>query len=116
MKKYALALDVLSVLLFVGIGRAAHRHGMTVLGMFSTTWPFAAGLLLGWLMVRRTRREASTPVNGLVIVLVTVALGMTLRVLSGQGTALAFVVVALAFLTLFLVGWRVMNALATRRR
>ena len=31
---------------------------------------------------------------------------MTLRVVAGQGTAAAFVAVALAFLGLFLLGWR----------
>ena len=33
-------------------------------------------------------------------------LGMVLRVVAGQGTAVAFVGVALAFLGLFLLGWR----------
>jgi hypothetical protein len=33
-------------------------------------------------------------------------LGMALRVAAGQGTAAAFVLVALAFLGLFLLGWR----------
>jgi hypothetical protein len=31
---------------------------------------------------------------------------MTLRVLAGQGTAFAFIVVALVFLGLFQLGWR----------
>jgi DUF3054 family protein len=35
-----------------------------------------------------------------------VAVGMTLRVVAGQGTAAAFIAVALAFLALFLLGWR----------
>jgi hypothetical protein len=30
-----------------------------------------------------------------------------LRVVAGQGTAVAFIVVALAFLGLFFLGWRV---------
>nr|WP_279472852.1 DUF3054 family protein [Actinomadura darangshiensis] len=34
------------------------------------------------------------------------ALGMVLRVVSGQGTAFAFVVVASVFLGLTLLGWR----------
>jgi hypothetical protein len=116
MKKFALALDVLSLLLFVGIGRSAHQHGITVAGMASTTWPFATGLLAGWLVVWRTHCAGSAPLNGFLIVVITVALGMTLRVVSGQGTAFAFVVVALAFLTLFLVGWRTALVLVARRR
>ena len=44
--------------------------------------------------------------------LCTVTLGMILRVVSGQGTAAAFIVVALAFLGLFLLGWRLLGRLA----
>jgi cell division protein FtsX len=35
-------------------------------------------------------------------------------VVSGQGTAVAFIAVALAFLGLFLLGWRLVAALASR--
>ena len=45
--------------------------------------------------------------TGVIVWLCTVALGMILRVLAGQGTAAAFIVVALAFLGLFQLGWRV---------
>jgi hypothetical protein len=43
---------------------------------------------------------------------------MPLRVLARQGTAMVFIAVALAFLGLFLLGWRVIVALvpALRRR
>jgi hypothetical protein len=116
MKKYALAIDVLFLLLFVGLGRSAHQHDITLAGMASTTWPFATGLLVGWLLVWRLQRAGSAPVNGFVIVLVTVALGMTLRVVSGQGTAFVFVVVALVFLSLFLVGWRTAAVFIARHR
>jgi hypothetical protein len=36
-------------------------------------------------------------------------------VLAGQGTALAFIVVSLLFLGLFLLGWRLIAQLAARR-
>ena len=45
-----------------------------------------------------------------------VALGMVLRVVSGQGTAFAFILVALAFLGLFLLGWRLLARLPGLRR
>ena len=115
MKKYALALDVLFLLLFVGIGRNTHQHSITVSGMASTLWPFLTGLLVGWFVVWRLHRAGSLPVNGLLIVLVTVSLGMILRVFSGQGTVLAFIIVAFAFLTLFLVGWRLISQIIARR-
>jgi len=40
-------------------------------------------------------------------VLAFVVIGQALRVLAGQGTAPAFIVVSLLFLGLFLLGWRV---------
>ena len=43
-----------------------------------------------------------------------VALGMVFRVVSGQGTAFAFVLVALAFLGLFMLGWRLAIRLGGR--
>jgi hypothetical protein len=46
--------------------------------------------------------------------LCTVAFGMVLRVVSGQGTALSFIIVALAFLGLFLLGWRLLWRLFAR--
>ena len=45
-----------------------------------------------------------------------VAVGMVLRVIAGQGTAFAFILVALAFLGLFLLGWRLAARLVTRFR
>jgi hypothetical protein len=39
---------------------------------------------------------------------------MILRVVSGQGTAVAFIIVALAFLGLCFLGWRVIGRLLTR--
>ncbi len=46
----------------------------------------------------------------------TVAIGMILRVVSGQGTAVAFIGVALAFLGLFQLGWRVVAQWIARAR
>jgi hypothetical protein len=37
-----------------------------------------------------------------------VAVGMLLRVVAGQGTAVSFIIVALCFLGLFLLGWRLL--------
>ena len=115
--RLAVVLDVCCVLIFVIIGRASHTKGETLAGIASTAWPFLAGLGLGWLAARGWRRPLAIRPEGLVIWLAAVALGMLFRVVSGQGTAVAFVVVALAFLGLFLLGWRLLARLAplTRR-
>jgi hypothetical protein len=102
----AAALDAVCVLLFVVIGRASHVRGESLAGITSTAWPFLAGLALGWLAARAWRRPLGLAPAGVGAWLGTVALGMALRVVSGQGTAFAFVLVALAFLGLFLLGWR----------
>jgi ABC-type uncharacterized transport system permease subunit len=99
-------LDLLSVFLFVAVGRHAHSHGLTLKGMVSTTWPFGIGLLAGWIYLRLAKRNAASMPSGFAVVLFTVVIGMILRVISGQGTAFTFIVVALSFLSLFLVGWR----------
>jgi hypothetical protein len=39
---------------------------------------------------------------------------MTLRVVAGQGTAVAFIAVALVFVGLFLLGWRLLLRGAAR--
>lgn len=106
----AAVIDVCCVIAFVAIGRASHDHGESAGGLASTAWPFLAGLGAGLLVTRAWRRPASIVPAGLGAWLGTVAVGMLLRVLAGQGTALAFIGVALAFLGLFLLGWRAVVA------
>jgi hypothetical protein len=110
--RVAVVLDIVCVLIFVIIGRASHTKGESLAGIASTSWPFLAGLGVGWLAARGWRRPLAIRPEGLAIWLCTVALGMILRVVSGQGTAVAFIVVALVFLALFLLGWRLLARLA----
>jgi Protein of unknown function (DUF3054) len=113
--RVAVILDVCCVLAFVIIGRDAHAKGESAAGIASTSWPFLTGLAAGWLASRAWRRPLALRPAGIAVWLCTVALGMVLRVVSGQGTALAFIGVALAFLGLFLLGWRLLaNVLAAR--
>jgi hypothetical protein len=102
------------VLAFVIIGRASHADGLGLSGVASTAWPFLAGLLLGWAAVRAWRRPLALAPAGLGAWLGAAGLGMVLRVAAGQGTAVAFVGVALAFLGLFLLGWRLLARLVRR--
>ena len=106
----AVVLDCCCVLVFVIIGRASHTKGESLAGIASTAWPFLAGLAGGWLAARAWRRPSRLWPAGVGAWLGAVALGMVLRVVSGQGTAVAFVIVALVFLGLFLLGWRLASA------
>jgi hypothetical protein len=109
-------IDIAGVLLFVGIGRTVHAHGLSIAGMASTAWPFLSGMAAGWLVLAGCRRDATSIVGGLVVWISTVALGMALRVISGQGIAIAFVLVALGFLGATMLGWRVLVAGLRRRQ
>ena len=112
--RVAAIIDVCCVLIFVIIGRASHTKGESPAGIASTSWPFLTGLAVGWAGSRAWRRPLALRPTGLTIWLSTVALGMVLRVVSGQGTAVAFIGVALAFLGLFMLGWRLLGKLLTR--
>jgi hypothetical protein len=104
--------DFCCVLAFVVIGRASHGQGEAVTGVAQTFWPFLAGLAVGWLVSRAWRKPAALIPSGAGAWVGTVAVGMALRVVSGQGTAFAFILVALAFLGLFILGWRALAHLA----
>jgi hypothetical protein len=112
----AWVMDLVAVLVFVGIGRAVHTDGLTVAGLASTAWPFLSGLVAGWLVVVVRRNDVTSLGGGVPVWISTVALGMVLRVVAGQGTAVAFVVVALGFLGATMLGWRALLAGARRLR
>ncbi len=109
----SVAADVAVVLMFVGIGRHVHDHGVNLAGMASTSWPFLVGLAVGWSIVA-PRRAPTALVTGAVAWLSCVVVGMALRVVSGQGIAVAFVIVALGFLGALMLGWRGVVALSRR--
>ncbi|APE37723.1 hypothetical protein BOX37_31555 [Nocardia mangyaensis] len=105
-----LAVDALLVIVFCAIGRRSHDEAVLA-GLVQTVWPFAIGLLIGWALAmavaRNTRFDATAlwP-SGILIWLGTLAGGMALRAVSGQGVAVSFVIVAAGVLALFLLGWR----------
>jgi hypothetical protein len=113
-RRVGFGLDAVAILVFVVIGRSAHQHGLGVGGSASTLWPFAVGLGCAWLVELTSRRDPSRLRGGVEITVVTVALGMMLRVVSGQGTALAFILVALGFLGATMALWRVVARVARR--
>lgn len=105
--------DVVLILVFAAIGRDAHQRGDVVTGVFLTAWPFLAGAAIAWLAGRAWQRPLSMA-TGVVIWLCAVAGGMILRAVTGQSVVVAFVVVALVSLGLFLVGYRALLALVRR--
>jgi hypothetical protein len=106
MRKTSIGLDFIVILIFVAIGRSVHDHGVKISGLASTTWPFLTGAIVGWTLLVSKGRALTSPRSGFVVVLSTVAIGMVLRVVAGQGTAVAFIVVAIVFLGAMMLGWR----------
>lgn len=109
-----LVADLACVLALALGGRNTHDADESVWIVLVIAWPFAlaAGLAHAALTAlgRPTRRAWP---EGAVVVVVTYAAGMALRALSGRGLAPGFLVVALLFLALSMLGWR---ALVSVRR
>ncbi|MCI4656566.1 DUF3054 domain-containing protein [Cryobacterium zhongshanensis] len=110
----AAGIDAALVLVFAAIGRAS--HGEDLLGVLTTWWPFLGGLTIGWLIMRAWHAPQRIVYTGLGVWLWTVAGGLLLRVVSGQGIQPSFIVVTAIVLGLFLVGWRGIAVLVRRIR
>lgn len=109
---WSLVADVVSVVVFVAIGRRNHDEGTGLDGIFGTATPFLLALLVTWLVTIAWRDPLSVR-TGAIVWVGTVALGMVLRkFIFDDGTATAFVIVATVFVGAVVNGWR---ALARKR-
>lgn len=116
----ALAVDVVIVVVFAAIGRRSHEEANTVLGIAATAWPFLLGLGLGWaatFALYRSKFDAFSIVPTAILVWIsTLGWGMVARVITGQGTAFSFIIVAGTILAVTLIGWRAIARLVRRAR
>lgn len=110
----AAGLDAALLLLFVMIGRASHGEGLW--GVLGTWWPFLAGLIVAWLVLRAWRTPLQIAWTGLGVWMITVIVGLLLRVVSGQGVQFSFVIVTFLVIGVFLIGWRAIALLVGRLR
>ena len=102
-------------MVFVVIGRRNHDEGSALGGVLQTAAPFLIALGLAWLGSRRRYHVAATWAFGVAIWLSTAGFGLIFRrVLFQKSTALAFAIVAVLFLGLTLVGWRLVASLFGR--
>ena len=109
---WSLVTDVVSVIVFVAIGRRNHDESTGLDGIFSTSAPFLIALSVVWLIALVWRDPLSAR-SGVIVWIGTVALGMVLRnLVFDDGTATAFVIVATVFLGVAVNSWR---ALARKR-
>lgn len=113
---WALVGDLVCVVAFAAGGKSAHDDSSTWWVILKIVWPFALACLIGWVLVlsrgwdpRRWRPA------GIAVLAATYVLGMVVRAISGRGVAIGFLVVAIVFLTLTMLGWRLVAG-AIRRR
>ncbi len=106
--------DAAVVAVFVAVGRRSHDEGAG--GFFVTALPFLAALQTAWLVAPRERPTRLS--FGLMVWGITVVLGLLLRIATGDGAAVGFMIVTMLALGLGLVGWRllVFSAVALRGR
>jgi len=115
----AAALDAAAIVVFAAVGRANHDEGIlgrAGLGLATTVWPFAAGAAIGWLIAKTWTRPCAWSPTGVIVWASTLVGGMLLRVASGQGVEVSFVIVAGLVLATFLIGWRVISGVVAKRR
>jgi FtsH-binding integral membrane protein len=104
-----LVADLACVLVFAYGGKSTHEAGDSDWVVLAIAAPFAVGTALAHAVLARRGRTAGRALpDGAVVVVVTYVLGMLLRVAAGRGVAPGFLVVAAAFLTATMLGWRVL--------
>jgi hypothetical protein len=102
----AFAADVVAIVAFVTLGRRNHHDAVDASGVVGTAAPFLMALAAGWLVLRLWRHPTSTE-WALALWAITLTVGMLARkVIWGDGTATAFVIVAGVATFVLLVGWR----------
>ncbi|SIO84530.1 DUF3054 domain-containing protein [Nocardiopsis sp. JB363] len=112
----ALVADLVCVLVFVVVGKTDHATGLTPAAIAGTAWPFVAALVAGWIATLAWRSPARIWPTGVFVWAVTVVGAMPLRLLTGEGAPLSFVLVTSLFLAATMLGWRVVALLVSRRR
>ena len=111
----AFAVDVVAIVLFAVLGRRNHDEGSTITGVLVVAWPFLAGWTIAWFATRLDRRP-NAPVAALRALVVAIPIALLLRVATDRGIAPAFIVVAVVFLGLVLVGRRALLSLIAGQR
>jgi hypothetical protein len=103
----AVGADVLSIMLFVIIGRRNHNESTSsIRGIAEVAAPFLIALALGWFAQRLWTRPLRVE-RGIILWLITVVFGLILRrSMFDRGIALPFIIVATLFIGVLLVGWR----------
>ena len=112
----AALIDLVLVTAFAAIGMSSHEEHVGLATLANVAWPFLAGAAIGWLVSLAWKNPAAPLRSGLPVWILAVGGGMVLRVLTGGGFAVPFLIVTLIVLGIFLLGWRGIAALVSRIR
>ena len=107
--------DLAVIVLFVAIGRRSHHEDAGTAGFLRVLWPFAVGLVIGWLATGLYRAPIALR-RGVPAWLITVAVGVALRIaVQGHDFAPTFIVISLVFIGGCMLGWRGVVGILSRR-
>lgn len=108
----AAVIDVVLIVLFALIGRSSHGESDSALALWITAYPFLAGWAIAYVTSGGWSRPMRFWPTGVVVWILTVFVGLAIRVATGQGDVdgnplpISFVIVATIVLGVFLLGWR----------
>lgn len=109
-------IDAVLVVVFAASGRSSHQEEVTFLGTLHVAWPFLAALVVAFILTKGPSTLQDIWPWGLLYWVITVVLGMLLRVVTGGGFAWSFLGVTFGVLGLFLLGRRAVAHLIIRNR
>ncbi len=113
---FAAGVDLVVITIFAALGRSTHAEALDVLGVLGTAWPFIVAGTVGWVVLRSWRRPLALWPVGVGVWGITWGLGLLIRLITGAGTALPFVLVSLGVLGVGLVGWRLLASFSSSVR
>ena len=112
----AALIDLVLIVAFAAIGMSSHEEHLTAATLVTVAWPFVAGGVIGWLVSLAWKNPAAPLRTGIPVWILAAGGGMVLRVVTGGGFAVPFLIVTLIVLAVFLIGWRAIAALVSRIR
>lgn len=108
------ALDVILIGVFALLGHLSHYREVSPGGVIATAAPFLLAYLIATALCMAWRRPVAVVRTAVPLWLGTAVGGLVLRVATGESAALAFQIVSLITLGLFLVLPRALTALVLR--
>ncbi|WP_421084095.1 DUF3054 domain-containing protein [Rothia nasimurium] len=101
-----LTIDLVLVLVFIALGLLSHQESLQRLLVVALPFILALGASHLGVWAVASRRVLPLGLEGIMVWVTTLVLGLGLRLSFGETAAVAFAVVSALVLLVFLVGWR----------